>query len=85
MVERDRDRLFAARALREAGPAAEEPAASLLNSRSETVRREACRILEAVGTAATLPRLAPLAKDPDPLVRAAAQAAAAAIRRRQNP
>lgn len=82
MVEEDRDRLFAARALREAGSAAEEPAVSLLKSESETVRREACGILEAAGTPASLPRLAALAKDKNPLVRTAAEAAAAAIRRR---
>jgi beta-lactamase regulating signal transducer with metallopeptidase domain len=84
MVEEDRDRLFAAKGLKDAGPAAEEPCATLLNSRKEDARAEACRILETVGGPKSLPALTAATKDDSPAVRAAAEQAVQAIRKRNQ-
>jgi HEAT repeat protein len=84
MVAEDRDRLFAVKALKDAGPAAEEPCVTLLNSRKGDARAEACRILESVGGPMSLPGLTAATKDNSPAVRAAAEQAVQSIRKRNQ-
>jgi HEAT repeat protein len=78
------ERGVAGQALRKMGPAAEEAVLACLSSKDNNVRSEACRILQDIGTAKSLPSLEPLATDRDPVVSFSAKQAVNAIRQRNK-
>jgi hypothetical protein len=77
------DRARARQALEEMGPVAEKATRAALADKDPAVRREACLILQAVGSEDSLPALADAAGDRDPAVAAAAADADRAIRARE--
>jgi hypothetical protein len=77
------DKMFAAKALMTMGPVAEPVALQLLSNKDDFVRREACQILQSVGTKKSLARVKALSRDKNPLVAMAAKAAADAIQNRK--
>ncbi len=77
------DRSAAAAALRALGPSAEPAVLSALDQSELFVRVEACRILEDIGTAASVSKLEAAAKDKNGLVSGAARAALQAIAARK--
>ena len=76
-------RVQAINALRSLGSLAEKAVQGLLMHTESEVRREACRLLQEIGTAASLPTLQTAAGDTDKAVASAAKAAAEAIEKRK--
>ncbi len=83
MVDRNRDRHFASRALQAMGSVAEPAALGLLNSGDSWARLEGCRILKVAGTTTCLPTLRAAAGDNDGLVKTAAQDAVREVESRR--
>jgi HEAT repeat protein len=76
------DLLETARQLERFGPGAEPAVASVLGSKNADARREACRILGAIGTASSVKPLQAALADADPTVALVARSAIAEIKRR---
>ena len=76
-------RVQAISALRSMGTVAEKAVAGLLVHTESDVRREACGLLQEIGTAASLPALQTAANDPDKAVGSAAKSAVEAIQKRE--
>jgi hypothetical protein len=75
----------AVEALIKLGPASEKTALRALTSKDERVRRDACKILEKIGTSDSLATLTAAKQDSDAFVRVGAEQAVRAITRRQQP
>jgi hypothetical protein len=73
------DALQAEQALKALGPPAEEPVIGLLGARDNDTRRHACRILQEIGTAKSIPALTAAASDADGITAMLAKAALEAI------
>jgi HEAT repeat protein len=76
------DRQEAARALEGMGAKAEKAVATLLRSSDAVVRREACQLLEKIGTKESVPALEKAGQDEDEDVRRAAATAVKAVQSR---
>ncbi|MFO0947884.1 MAG: protein kinase [Planctomycetota bacterium] len=76
------DRHEASECLIKMGSVAADPVHPLTSDLDDGVRREACKILQQIGTRNSLPYLQRALRDPDPFVRQTAQKAIEAIERR---
>ena len=84
LVQEPGPRVQAINALRSLGKIAEKAVAGLLMHAEAEVRREGCRLLQEIGTAASLPALQGATNDMDKAVGAAAKMAVEAIEKRKS-
>ena len=84
LVQEPGPRVQAINALRSLGKNAEKAVAGLLTHAEAEVRREGCRLLQEIGTAASVPALQGAANDMDKAVGTAAKTAIEAIEKRKG-
>lgn len=84
-VQDETDSMIAARAIQALGSPAEDAVLPLLKDKNEQVRREACQILQEIGTRKSIDALTPLAADSDAIFSMMARTAVLEIRSRLDP
>jgi serine/threonine protein kinase len=77
------DSMRAVQALKSFGPAAEDSVIEVLQSKDEDARQSACRVLEEIGTAKSLPLLSSIARGADGITTMLARQAISAIEGRK--